>query len=569
MPSATFWTSLLALTAAATASPRGPRSTNNSTSCRCFPGDACWPSISEWAKLNQTVDGRLIKTIPLGKPCHAPDYDAAVCDALKEEWTDPELHYQSSSSIMAPWFTNGTCDPFHPVSKPCTMGNYVDYAVNVSTPAHISATLKFAYEHNIRLVIRNTGHDYNGKSTGAGGLGVWTHNLKSRTLVDYNSTHYTGPAVRLGSGVQGFEAYEFADEHGYQVVGGECSSVGIAGGYSQGGGHSALSSKYGMAADQVLAWEVVTGAGEFVTATRDNEYKDLYWALSGGGGGTYGVVVAMTSKLHTSTPTSGLNLTFTNDGISQDTFFEAVTLYHTLLPSIVDAGVMSIWYFTNSTFYISPLTGPGVPVDTLRSLVEPFEAGLTKLGIQYTLTAKEFDTYLEQFNTMEAEIAVGKAQYGGWLIPREVVEQNTTALTEAYRAIVEDGATFIGVGLNVNRTVAGDVDNAVLPAWREALIDTTLTTPWEWDARAAMIEEQDKMTKDYIPRLQALAPNSGAYMNEGNFQQPNWQKAFYGVNYDALLQIKNKYDPYGLFYARTAVGADAWTESADGRLCRA
>ncbi|RAL00768.1 FAD-dependent oxidoreductase [Aspergillus ibericus CBS 121593] len=563
-----LWTSLLAVTASATAI--GSRSSTNTTNCRCFPGDACWPSLSEWDQFNQTIDGRLIKTIPLGKPCHAPNYDASVCAVLKEEWTEPELHYTSSSSIMAPWFANGSCDPFHPVAKPCTMGNYIDYAVNVSTPAHISAALRFADDHNIRLVIRNTGHDYNGKSTGAGALGVWTHNLKSRTLIsNYTDKHYTGPAVRLGAGVQGFEAYEFADNHGYQVVGGECSSVGIAGGYTQGGGHSALSSRYGLAADQVLAWEVVTGTGDFVTATRDNEYKDLYWALSGGGGGTYGVVVAMTSKLHDSTPTSGLNLTFTNSGISQDTFFEAVTLYHTLLPSIVDAGVMSIWYFTNTTFYISPLTGPGIPLSTLRSLVAPFEAGLTKLGIQYTLVAKEFDTYLEQFNTMESEIAVGKAQYGGWLIPRDVVTQNTSALTEAYRKIVSDGATFIGVGLNVNHSVSGDVDNAVLPAWRDALIDTTLTTPWEWDARDEMIVEQNKMTDIYIPLLEALSPNSGAYMNEGNFQQPEWKKAFYGSNYDRLLAVKNKYDPNGLFYALKAVGSDAWTQLEDGRLCRA
>ncbi|GFN20584.1 hypothetical protein AtubIFM55763_005690 [Aspergillus tubingensis] len=566
MLASSLWTSLLALTASASASAIS----SNSSNCRCFPGDACWPSQSEWAQFNKTVDGRLIKTIPLGKPCHSPYYNASVCTSLKEQWTEPELHYTSSSSVMAPWFANGSCDPFHPIDKPCTMGNYIDYAVNVSTPAHISATLRFADTHNIRLVIRNTAHDYNGKSTGAGGLGVWTHNLKSRTLIsNYTDSHYTGAAVRLGAGVQGFEAYEFADAHGYQIVGGECSSVGIAGGYSQGGGHSALSSRYGLAADQVLAWEVVTGTGEFVTATRDNEYKDLYWALSGGGGGTYGVVVAMTSKLHTSTPTSGLSLTFTNSNITQDTFFEAVTLYHTLLPSIVDAGVMSVWYFTNTSFYISPLTGPGVPVATLRSLVAPFEAGLTKLGINYTLEAKMFDTYLEEFNTMEAEIAVGKAQYGGWLIPREVVVQNTTALTDAYRQIVSDGATFIGVGLNVNRSIAGDVDNAVLPAWREALIDTTLTTPWEWDARAEMIVEQDKMTYDYIPLLEALAPNSGAYMNEGNFQQPNWKKAFYGVNYDRLLQVKNKYDPNGLFYALKAVGSDAWTQLEDGRLCRA
>jgi FAD/FMN-containing dehydrogenase len=63
---------------------------------------------------------------------------------------------------MAPFFTNGTCDPFHPVSKPCTLGNYVVYAVNVSKPEHISKAMQFATKHNIRVVVRNTGHDYNG-----------------------------------------------------------------------------------------------------------------------------------------------------------------------------------------------------------------------------------------------------------------------------------------------------------------------------------------------------------------------------------------------------------------------
>lgn len=61
---------------------------------------------------------------------------------------------------MAPWFTNDTCDPFHPISKPCTLGDFVRYAVNVSEPEHISKALKFVTEHNIRLVIRNTGHEY-------------------------------------------------------------------------------------------------------------------------------------------------------------------------------------------------------------------------------------------------------------------------------------------------------------------------------------------------------------------------------------------------------------------------
>jgi hypothetical protein len=61
-----------------------------STTCRCFPGDACWPSEDVWTKFNQTIDGRLVKTIPLGTPCHAPNYNAEECTALRDAWTVPE-----------------------------------------------------------------------------------------------------------------------------------------------------------------------------------------------------------------------------------------------------------------------------------------------------------------------------------------------------------------------------------------------------------------------------------------------------------------------------------------------
>lgn len=49
---------------------------------------------------------------------------------------------------------------------------------------------------------------------------------------------------------------------------------------------------------------------------------------------------------------------------------------------------------------------------------------------------------------------------------------------------------------------------------------------------------------------------------------PNWKQNSYGVNYERLLSIKQKYDPDGLFYAHHAVGSDDWIEKQDGRLCR-
>lgn len=66
--------------------------------CRCFPGDPCWPSSDLWHQFNQTVDGRLIATVPLATPCHAPNYDAAVCQTLRGEWQEPEVQYVSLQS---------------------------------------------------------------------------------------------------------------------------------------------------------------------------------------------------------------------------------------------------------------------------------------------------------------------------------------------------------------------------------------------------------------------------------------------------------------------------------------
>ncbi|KAL4953929.1 hypothetical protein BDW69DRAFT_205502 [Aspergillus filifer] len=541
---------------------------SQSESCRCFPGDECWPSPSTWSEFNKSIDGQLIATVPLGSPCHDPTYDEEICTLLRTAWTEPEPHYESSSSIMAPFFANASCDPFQPISKPCLLGNYIFYAVNVSSASQVSKTLAFARENNIRLVIRNTGHDYQGKSTGAGGLGLWMHHLKDLEFTTHKDSDYTGPALKMGAGVQGFEAYSVADENGYQVVGGECPTVGIAGGYTQGGGHSALSSRYGLGADQALAWEVVDGRGRHIIATRDNEHKDLYWALSGGGGGTYAVVLSLTVKVHPSTPVSGLNLTFSRTGLSREAYYAAISSFQKTQVDIVDAGGMAITTFTNESFILSPVTGPDIPVDNLISLLQPWISTLNSLSIKYETHSAQFPTYLSQFTGMQGAIPVGIAQYGGWLIPRSVVLNSTRELTTAFESIVEDGGTVINVALDVSKNVAGGVDNAVLPAWREALVHSTLTTIWDWTDIEAMQEAQRKMTEKYIPLLQRLAPGSGAYLNEGDFRQPNFQAAFYGANYERLSAIKSAYDPDDLFYALTGVGSEVWGQKADGRLCR-
>ncbi|KAK3114359.1 hypothetical protein LTR53_007396 [Teratosphaeriaceae sp. CCFEE 6253] len=470
--------------------------------CRCFPRDACWPTTADWTAFNKTIGGKLVATIPLAAPCHNDPY-AAYSNA-------------TCSALQAGWLEPQT--------------------------------------------------HYNGKSTGSGSLAIWTHHLKSITFSDWSDASYTGKAIKVGAGVMGIEAYEAADARGLQVVGGECPTVGIAGGYTQGGGHSALASKHGLAADQVLEWEVVTGTGEHLIANRGNN-TDLYWALSGGGGGTYGVALSMTSKAHPDTPTSAMNLTFLSAGTTQDKYYEAISAFHASLPALVDAGAMSVWYFTNASFAISPITGPNVTQSELRKLLTPLTSKLKALGIAYTSYFGAFPGYLQEYHAMQGPINVGIAQYGGRLIPRDVVLHDNSALTDAYRFINNHGGQFIGVGVNVSMKVAGDVDNAVNPGWRTALIDTVLTTPWNFTAPLSeMVANQHLMTDVFIPKLAALTPNGSCYLNEG---EPDFQEVFYGTNYARLLRIKNKYDPHHMFWAITAVGSEWWTPKGgdDGRLC--
>lgn len=482
---------------------------------------------------------------------------------------------------MQSFFANGTCDPFHVVSKPCTLGNMVNYAVNVSKPEHIIKTVHFVKKHNIRLVIRNTGHSYYGGSTGAGAVAIWTHNLKDlEVLHNYKSTEYSGSALKIGAGVQGFEAYSFAHKNKLDVVGGECESVGIAGGYTQGGGHSALSSRYGLGADQTLEWEVIDGQGRLLRAKPDNEYADLYWALSGGGGGTYGVVWSMTVKAHPAVPVSGFNLTFDttkNKDLSTKTFDHIVELYNQLQPSLVDAGIMSLLFLDNKSFSLMPVTAPNIPVAKLVHMMKPLTNALQKEGVHYTSSARQFDTYLGLFHNMMPVFKTAVEQFGGYLIPRSVVEDkkqtgSNKALTKVFRHILDDGGSLAVVGLNVSRKTSGpDSPNAVLPAWRDAVYHVMVQKEWnsEPSELPTMLEDQRKITDEYVAPLQRLAPESGAYLNEADFRQKDFKKVFYGANYNKLRNIKGVYDPHDLFYALKGVGSDEWTQLHDGKLCRA
>lgn len=80
----------------------------------------------------------------------------------------------------------------------------------------------------------------------------------------------------------------------------------------------------------------------------------------------------------------------------------------------------------------------------------------------------------------------------------------------------------------------------------------------------------------YMNQIRQATPEGGSYVNEGDIEEPEWQKAFYGSNYAKRLEIKTRWDPWSLFYTPIGVGSESWVVRAvdhglptqDGPLCR-
>ncbi|KAK5995329.1 VAO-type flavoprotein oxidase [Cladobotryum mycophilum] len=112
---------------------------------------------------------------------------------------------------MSSQYVNDACLPYPTLS--CSPMGYPEYVINATTPSHVKLGIEFARKHNLRLVIKSTGHDFLGRSTAPNSLSVWTHNMDS--IKSHNDDFQPrgcgikvkGSAVTLGAGVEMQDAF--------------------------------------------------------------------------------------------------------------------------------------------------------------------------------------------------------------------------------------------------------------------------------------------------------------------------------------------------------------------------
>ncbi len=177
------------------------------------------------------------------------------------------------------------------------------YAVAARNAHDVAEAVNFVRENDLRLVIKGGGHSYQGTSNAPDSLLIWSRHMNDITVhtafVPQGSerTLRPQPAVTLGAGTIWMQAYDAVTTKGGKYVqGGGCTTVGAAG-LIQSGGFGSFSKHYGLAAGGLLEAEVVTADGKIRVANACTN-PDLFWALKGGGGGSYGVVSKVTLRIH-------------------------------------------------------------------------------------------------------------------------------------------------------------------------------------------------------------------------------------------------------------------------------
>ena len=204
---------------------------------RCGAGDKCWPSERDWQAFNSSVSGQLIRSYPAAAVCHVEQYSEELCAIAKERWDDSFWRTSQPGAYAAIVWELGMDQCFinSAIVSPCGQGLVAQYSLNASSVEDIQAGVHFATKRNLYLVVKNTGHDHLGRSSGEGSFAIWTHNLKGRkwhdAFIPANAPSKVGgvPAVTLQAGEQWLDVYRDAAAHNLTIVGGSARTVGAAG----------------------------------------------------------------------------------------------------------------------------------------------------------------------------------------------------------------------------------------------------------------------------------------------------------------------------------------------------
>lgn len=567
--------------------------TNGAVGALYCQEDSCMPTAAEWATFSANVGGKLIAIDPPLKPCVDSKADD-VCVDLFSNCTDASWVSTQPGGYAYPVFTQDAAsklcflhdmaefDAFRDSGK-CEQGAISSYGVAVTSEADIAAALAFAASKNLQVVVKNSGLDPQGRSVASKyALMIWLNDFKGIETRDNfkacASDAESVPAVIARGGARWGDVYKAVKAANYHVVGDSSPSVGAVGGWLQGGGHSFSSPAYGLGVDNVLKFTVVLADGRIVDASPCTN-PDLFWALRGGGGGTYGVVTSVAYRLYPKQTVTGFKFDFTpqNDQGRVDLLTALLTWVADVSTKTNDVVVGGYPVLSGSSLG-GNLAGRLVINGTLaqaQTLLAPLQAKLDALVTQNAISQTtsnvvEKDSFLEWHEELEVESVGTLANSVSRLIPTSLCAQPEKLV----KVLTDYAATyplFVGklklvTGGAVSTADKDSSATSVTPSWRDSCVHLVVSDLAQATVTIVPTNIFASTQADVVAKNQAVSTmgaalrdvagaSRGAYFGESDYTESDWKAVFWGkTNYDKLLATKKKFDPKATFNCHHCVG---------------
>ena len=560
---------------------------------RVRPADPDWPAPERWQQLNEAVGGSLARVQPLFGAC-ADAPTGAGCAEVTHNLRNPfYIGDQAGGTQVSGWL-----DAWAPAPSA--------YALKARHTGDVVAGVNFAREHNLRLAVKGTGHSYLGTSNAADSLLIWTPAMNKVALVDSfvpqgcDGRIAPTPAVTAEAGAMWIDLYHaVTGQAGRYVQGGGCTTVGVAG-LIQSGGFGSFSKGFGTAASGLLEAEIVTADGQVRTVNACNE-RDLFWALKGGGGGSWGVVTRVTLRTHALPEFCGGAwgvIKAHSDRAYKRLIAQFIDFYTEILlnPNWGEQAAVR----PDNTLKIS-MVCQGLTAQRAKETWQPFFAWVKASPKDFTVTdelgagAKAARRWweIEGNHSMIADKREGapshhaywqgdQDQVGAFLHAYDSLWLPASLLDETERRRLTDalfaGSRYKDIELHFNKGLAGAPEEAVVAAldtatnpaataaFALAIIADGEGPAYPGQPHPPMDLKAAHKDAEAIARataeLRKVAPGAGSYVSESNFFNADWQQAYWGANYPRLRDLKRRYDPDGLFFVHHGVGSEDW--SADG-----